>query len=152
MASPVRVGQGDHEVRHVEGEVVVAAVPEYYIRFLLRGLEDLAVVDAGVHDDAAVDVGFVLLAFLDGALMQVEVIVCSEALDCLLGKVAIRHRMPDRYNLKARVDQRLTYIAGGLALSHTGADRADRNHRRFGLDHGRGRSHQTEIGARRIDH
>ncbi len=95
MPGPVGVGDDDLEVGLVEGEVVVAAVPEDDVGFLLGLAEDGPVVDAGVDDDAVVDVGLVLLALLDRALVLVEVGVGGEALDLLLDEVAVGHRVAD---------------------------------------------------------
>ena len=50
VAGPVRVDDDDLQVGLVEGEVVVAAVPEDDVGFLLGLAEDGLVVDAGVDD------------------------------------------------------------------------------------------------------
>ena len=62
---------GDVEVRPVERQVVVPTVPEQDVALLLGLLEDRSVVDARVHDRAGVDVGLVLLPFLDRLAVEV---------------------------------------------------------------------------------
>ena len=80
---PEGIGHGDVEIRPVERQVVVPAVPEQDIALPLRLLEDRAVVDARVDDRAGVDVRLVLLALLDRHPGPVEVLQRLEALDPL---------------------------------------------------------------------
>ena len=101
VAGPVGIDDDDLEVGFVEGEVVVAAVPEDDVGFFFGFAEDGFVVDAGVDDDPGLDVGFVLLALLDRALVLGQVVVGGEPLDFLLGQVAVGHGMADGGHLAA---------------------------------------------------
>ena len=145
---PVRVDDHDLEVRLVERQVVVPAVPDDDVGLLLRLGEDRAVVDAGIDDDPLDDVGLVLLALLDGALVPVHVLERREALDLLLHEVAVRHRVPDDRELLAHLEQDVGHPAGGLALPAARADRADRDDREPALDHRPVRADQLEVGPR----
>jgi len=80
VARPVRIGHHDVEVRPDEREVVVAAVPEDHARLLLGAVEDPLVVHSGEDHVAPGDVGLVLLALLDGAVLIVHVAHAREAL------------------------------------------------------------------------
>jgi len=93
VARPQGVGHHDLQVGLVEGEVVVAAVPEDDVGFLLGLAQDGLVIHAGVDDDAGHDMGLVLLALLDRAFVAVEVGQLGVALDLLDGQVAVGHGM-----------------------------------------------------------
>ncbi len=93
MAGTMRVHKGDIKIRLVEREIVVAAVPEYDVGFLLGFTENGFVVDACVHYDAAIDMGLVLFPFLDGAVVQIEIFVGGKALDLLLCQIPVWHWM-----------------------------------------------------------
>ncbi len=84
VTGPVRVGHHDLEVGPVEGQVVVAAIPEDDVGLFLGLGQDRAIVHSGIDDAARHDVGFVLLALLDRALVTVEVVHHREALHPLL--------------------------------------------------------------------
>jgi len=57
LRRPQGVGDGDVEIRPDEGKIVVAAVPDDYLGFHLRGGDDRGVVDAGVDDITGSDMG-----------------------------------------------------------------------------------------------
>jgi hypothetical protein len=63
-----RIGHDDEEVRGHEREVVVAPVPDDDVGLGGCPLEDVGVVDAGVHHHAELDGSLVLLALLDGGV------------------------------------------------------------------------------------
>ena len=95
VARPVRI-YNDHVQRRLdEGRVVVAAVPDDHVRFLLGEREHGRAVDAGEDDVALREMGLVLLALLDRALGRVEIRVAREALDGLPLQVAVGHRVAD---------------------------------------------------------
>src|SRR5512140_2777625 len=146
VPGPVRVGDDDLEVRLVERKVVVAAVPKDDVGFLLGLLEDGAVVDAGVDDDALVDVGLVLFALLDRRLVLVEVGVGGEALDRLLGQIAIGHGVPDGGHAAAFLLKDGGDAAAGLALAGTGPDGANGDDGPAALDHRGAGAEQDEVG------
>ncbi len=75
--------------------------------------------------------GLVLLPLLNGALVSIEVFICSETLDCLLGKVAIGHRVPDRHHFQTCINQGLAHVASRLALADPGAHRNNGYNRNF---------------------
>ena len=135
------------QVGNIEGEIVVAAVPQDDVHFLFSLPEDGFVIDTGIDDDAIIDVGFVFFAFLDGAFVLVEVLVGCEALHLLFDQVAVGHRMTDGGHLVAHVAQDQRNPAGGLALAGTGAHGADRHDRLGRFDLGVLRAHQAEIRA-----
>ena len=151
VARPQRVGHHDLQVGLVEGEVVVAAVPEDDVGFLLGLAQDGLVIHAGVDDDAGHDMGLVLLALLDRAFVAVEVGQLGVALDLLDGQVAVGHGMADGGHAAALGLEDLGHLARGLALAAPGADGADRDHRPGALDHGVLGAEQDERGARGLD-
>ena len=147
MAGAVRVGHHDRQVGLVEGEIVVAAIPQDDIHFLLGLAQDGFVIHAGVDDHAVIEVRFVLLALFDGALVLVQVGIIGEALHLLRDQVAVGHGVADGGHLVAHVAQDQRNAPGGLALARTGAHRADRNDRLGRFEHGRVGTHQAEIRA-----
>jgi hypothetical protein len=62
VASPVRIHQNDMRVRHEEGRVVVAAVPDEHVGLGLHHLQDLRVVHAHENDAPRGELRLVLLA------------------------------------------------------------------------------------------
>ena len=151
VADAQRIGDDDVQVRCIEGRVVVPAVPEDDIGLGLGLRQDVAVVDARVDDRAADDVRFVLLDFLDRALVLLEVGNRREALDPLLLQVAIGHRVPDGGDLQAVLLEDAGDAPGGLALAGAGADGADRDHRLGAHEHRVGGGQQLEAGPGRVD-
>ncbi len=151
VARPQGVGHDDLEIGFIEGEVVVAAVPEDDVRFLLGFAEDGLVIDARVDDDPGDDMGLVLLALLDGAFVPVEVGQLGVALDLLDGQVAVGHGMADGGHAAALGLKNVGHLAGSLALAAAGADGADRDHRLGALDHGVLGPEQDERGPGGLD-
>ena len=141
VAGTVRVGDGDVQVGGVEAEVVVAAVPEDDVGFLLGLAHDGLVVDAGVDHVAGHDVRLVLLHLLDGALVLLEVVDRRVALHALGDEVAVRHGVTDADDLLAGLAQHGLDLARGLALAGAGAHGADGDHRLGALDHDLVRAH-----------
>jgi hypothetical protein len=80
VAGAVRVSDDNLQVRNVEGEVVVAAIPQDDVDFFFGGAQDFLVIDTGIDDHAVIDVRFVLFALFDGAFVLVQVVVVREAL------------------------------------------------------------------------
>ena len=150
VAGTVRVGDGDVQVGGVEAEVVVAAVPEDDVGFLLGLAHDGLVVDAGVDHVAGHDVRLVLFHLLDGALVLLEVVEGRVALHALGDEVAVRHGVTDADDLLAGLAQHGLDLARGLALAGAGAHGADGDHRLGALDHDLVRAHQHEVGAERV--
>ncbi|MET0715014.1 MAG: hypothetical protein ABWY57_08865 [Mycetocola sp.] len=89
MPGPEGIGHGDVEVRPVERQVVVPTFPEQDVALLLGLLEDRSVVDARVHDRAGLDVGLVLLPFLNRHVGAVEVL---ERLELCLARQRVSGR------------------------------------------------------------
>ena len=77
----------DREVGLVEREVVIAAVPRM-TSASFSAFQNLAVVDAGITI-MPLSIWAHLPPLLNGALVSIEVFICSGKLDCLLGKVAM---------------------------------------------------------------
>jgi hypothetical protein len=90
----MRIDDDDVQVGLDERRVVVAAVPEDDVRFLLRRAQDALVVDAGEDEVPLGEVGLVLLSFLDRGVGRVEILVALEPLHGLLRQVAVRHGVP----------------------------------------------------------
>ena len=146
---PQRIRDDDAHGRPVEREVVVPAVPEQDVALRLRLRQDVGVVDAGVDDRAGRDVRLVLLALLDRGLVAVEVLERRVALHALGVQVAVRHRVPHRDDPLARVLQHAGDRARRLALAGAGAHGADRHDGNVGIEHGRVRPQEHEVGAGR---
>src|SRR5439155_10613983 len=119
----------DLDVRLVEGQVVVAAVPDDDVGLTLRLLQDGAVIDAGIDDRAVLEVRLVFLAFFDGALVPVEVLEGGEALHALLHEIAVGHRVTHRHDAPPLVEELPADAARRLALARAGAHRAHRHDR-----------------------
>ena len=151
VPGPVGVRHHDLQPRPVEGQVVVAAVPDDDLRLLLRLGQDGPVVHARVDHAARRDVRLVLLPLLDGAAVPVQVLHDREALDALPRDVAVRHGVADRHHLAALVAQDADHAPRGLALAAARAHRAHRDHRHAGLEHAGVRPDQPEIGPRGQD-
>src|SRR6476661_1260634 len=93
VSRPERIHQGDPHGRAVEREIVVAAVPQQHVAFGLRLLQDRSVVDPRVDDGPRHDVRLILLAFLDRAVVAVEVGELGVPLHALRREVPVRHRV-----------------------------------------------------------
>ena len=152
VSRPVRVDDDDVNVRLDERRVVVAAVPDDDVGFLLGGLEDRCVVDAGEDEVALGEVRLVLLALLDRAVGVLEILVALEALDDLLRQVAVRHRVAENGDALAVVPEQLGDAARRLALARARADGADRRDRLRRRDHRvvRGEELEARAGSERL--
>ena len=93
MPRTVRINDHDFQIGNIERSVVVTPVPQNDIRFFLRLAENLLVIHSRIHHGPLADVRFILFAFLDGALLQVEVFHGGEPLHSLRRKIAVRHGM-----------------------------------------------------------
>ena len=148
MAGPKRIDDHYEQIRPEEREVVVSAVPDHDVGLLLRLLEDLAVVDTGVHDHPQLDGALVLLTLLDRGLGHVDVDLRREPLDAHRLEIPVGHRMPHERDTDAAFEQDLADVAARLALAGTGSDGAHGNHRLRALEHRRLRAEQPEVGSR----
>ena len=146
VAGAQRIGHDHEEVRPVEREVVVAAVPDDDVGLLLRLAEDGLVVDAGVEDAAGVEVRLVLLALLDGRLVPVEVRVGRESLDALLDEVAVGHRVADDDDAEALLLEQAGEVARGLALAGAGPGGPGGDERLAAGDHRADGPQEHEVG------
>ena len=99
MPRTVRIHDNDFQVGGIEGSIVIASVPQNDIRFFLGPLENFFVVHSRIHHGPLADVRFILFAFLDRALLQVEVLHGGETLHSLRRKVSIRHGMANDHRL-----------------------------------------------------
>jgi hypothetical protein len=95
VARPMGVDDHDVQVRADERGVVVAAVPEDDVGFLFGGSQDPLVVDSREDEVALGEMGLVLLPLFDRRVGRLEVLVPLEALDGLLGQVAVGHRVAE---------------------------------------------------------
>src|SRR5512134_1765387 len=64
VAHAQRIGHDDVEIGLVEGQVVVAAVPQHHVRLVFGARQDRRVIHAGVDDGAVDDVRFVFFDLL----------------------------------------------------------------------------------------
>ena len=103
VTGPQRVDQNDVEARPDEREVVVSAVPQDDVRFIVDNIEDAGIVDSSIDQVADCEVRLIVLALLYGALRFIEVGHDFESLDRLTLEVAVGHRMADRHDAKATV-------------------------------------------------
>src|SRR5581483_6920976 len=88
----------DHDyvtVRLEEWQIVVAAVPEHNVGFLLGLPQDTLIIDPGIDHYAAIQMWFIFFAFFDSHVVAIKVVVAGEALDGLPGEIAVGHRMAD---------------------------------------------------------
>ena len=83
VARAVGVSHDDFEVGPVEGSVVVAAIPQNQLRFLLGLAKNRLVIDARIDHRVLADMRFVLLALLNRAAPGFQVLECGKALDAL---------------------------------------------------------------------
>ena len=63
----------------------------HLLRYVGTLAEDLFVVDSRIHDGSPADMRFILFAFLDGALMKIEILHSGEALNRLRHQISVRH-------------------------------------------------------------
>lgn len=145
------VDDDDLEVACIERGVVVAAVPEDDLGFLLGLVEDGLVVDTGVDDVAGGDVGLVLLHLFDGAVVLLEVLEGCEALDLLLDQVTVGHGVADGDDFLAGLEQGVDNLARGLALAAAGAHGGDADQGLVALDGHLGTAEQGEAGPGGVD-
>ena len=129
MSGAVRVGHGDPQIRLVERRIVIAAVPDNHVRFLLGLFQYRRVVDARVDDYAVAQVRLVLLTFLDGAVVQVEVVIRCKTLHRLPCQVAVGHRVANSDGFLAHVGQDMRDATRHLALAATRPYRGHGDHR-----------------------
>ena len=107
------IDKNDLQVGSDERKVVIAAIPENYIRLALRGNQDAAIIDTGEHDAARYNVRLVLLTFLDRACGRIQV-GSGEALDGLPFQYAIGHGMAQYSGSKPSLLQECGQPTGGL--------------------------------------
>src|SRR6476469_1060377 len=125
VARPERVYDHDLQVRLVEGEVVVAAVPDNNVGLLLGLSQYCSIVYARVDDSAEVYIRLVLLALLNCRFVQVQVIIGCKALHGLLGQIAIGHGVAHGDDALARLTEDLDDLTRGLTLAGAGAYSTD---------------------------
>lgn len=101
----MRIGDHDVQIGDEEGQIVVAAIPQDDIRLVFGAGEDGGVIHAGEDHVTVIEVRLVLLALLDGGLVQVEVGVAAEALHGLLAQIAVGHRMAHHDDAPAQLAQ-----------------------------------------------
>ena len=148
VAGAQRIDQHDVQVGANEGKVVVAAVPQDDVGFLLRLCNDRGVIDARVDHRTRGQVRLVFLALLDRAVGGIEIGARREALHRLFFEVAVRHRVTNHRDPEALVPQQPCEPARGLRLAAAGAHRAGRDHRHARFEHGAIGVEQQEIRAR----
>ena len=125
VTRPEGVQDGDVQVRDVEAAVVVASVPQDDIRRRLGLREDGTVVHSREDQVAIVDMGFVLLALLDGGLVEVQVAVGLEPLDRLLLQITVWHGVTYDGNTLAHLLDDRRHRAGGLGFARSRSGGAD---------------------------
>ena len=131
------------------GKVVVAAVPNDDVGLLLGLLEDVGVVDTGVHDHAELNRCLVLLSLLNGRVRGVDVLDRREALHAHRLEIAVGHRMANKSNRETGVDKNLADSSAGLALPATRANGTDGDDRLGAVQHRRLGAEEGEVGASR---
>ncbi len=105
------VNDRDGQIRFVERHVIVAAVPHHHIGLFLRLSQDGFIVYPGVDDGAFDNMRFVFFHFFHGAVESVQILDGSVALDLLLDKVAVGHRMTDGHDTKPLAAEEAAHFA-----------------------------------------
>jgi hypothetical protein len=145
VAGPVGVDQRNVEVGTIKRRVIVAAVPQDDVGFLLGLADDHFVIDARVDDNAIVDMGLVFLALFDRAAVAIEVLVGLETLAGLLGEVTVGHRVTDRHHPLTHSLEKARYVPRCLRFTDAGAHSGDGDDRFGRLDHCLGGRAHTEM-------
>ncbi len=73
ISGPVRVHQHNFEVGLEKGKIIVASVPKYDVRLLLRFLQYFLVVHSGINRQSQIDIGLVLFHFLKRAIVLFKI-------------------------------------------------------------------------------
>jgi hypothetical protein len=146
MSWPTCIRKHHVQVWNEERQVVVPAIPDQNIGFLFGPSEDLLIVDTSEHRDAGFDQRLILLAFLQGAVVPIQVRQFAEPLHRLSGQVAIGHGMANRHDSVAEIAEYTTNVSGSGAFAGAGTDSAKSDHR-FGRPQLRvARTQQAEVG------
>jgi len=149
MLGAVRVHHRDQQIGRVERKIVVAPVPEQDLRFPLSGLEDPAVVHAGIDHVPRCQQRLELLPLFDGGMKPLQILGGRKALDRLLDQVTVRHRVAHHHHPASRFPQDRRNPPGGLALAGAGPRRTDGHDRDRRAEHGMPRTQQQVIRSRR---
>lgn len=150
MALPMGIHHDEVEIGPEEGGVIVAPVPEEDVRFLFGFPQDALVVDARIDDEALVEERLELLAFLDGAVVAVEILVAAETLADLPGEFPVRHGMSDRDRPLAQLPEQPHQKSGRLRFARSRANRRDGDDGSQRTEHCAGRGGGREMSARRV--
>src|SRR5690554_8166754 len=125
MPRTVRINKDYLQLGTVERQVVVAAVPQDHIGFLLRLIQYFLVVDTGINHKASFDVRFILLPLLDGAVVFIQIVIGSKPLASLFFQVAVWHGMADNNQLFPHRLHDFRHFPCGLAFTYPGPDGAN---------------------------
>ena len=135
VSGTMRIDDDDVEVGLDERRVVVAAVPEDDVRFLLRRAQDALVVDAREDEVALGEMRLVLLALLDRRVRCLEILIALEPLYRLFRQIAVRHGMAQHGDALPGFAEQFGDAPSRLALARARADSADRHRRLRGSEH-----------------
>ncbi len=145
VIGPVWIDHDDQEIRPIERQVVVPAVPDDDVRLLLRLPQDALVVHARVDHGTRPQVGLVLLSLLDRHVVPIQVVRRREPLRHLSPQIAVRHGMPHGYDPFPHRAQDGGDAPTGLALPRAGPRRAHRDHRHGGFEHRLARPQEQKV-------
>ncbi len=147
MVGAQRVHHGNEQVGLIEGQIVVAAIPNDNVGFLFGLAQNGLVVHAGVDHAAGNHMRLILFAFFNRHIVQFHVIHGGKALHGLLREVAVGHGVAYGHDALAHCAQDANDAAAGLALACARARGADGNHGLGGFHHGVLGAKQHEVGA-----
>src|SRR5690349_1107119 len=151
MAGTVWICHHDFKIGSIERCVVVSAVPENYVGFLLSAAENSFVVHARVYDRSLLNMGFVFFPLFDRAFVEFEIFDGGKALDGLGRKISVWHRVPNNDGLPALAAKFFSHKARDWAFAATGPNSTDGNdwNSRFDLSTIRTKEPKVSSGSHR---
>ena len=85
------IDDDDVKVRAIEGEIVIAAIPQNYVGFCFGLIEDSPVIDTRIDDGPGPNMWLVFLPLFNGAIRAPKFLDRFEPLNPLPCQISIRH-------------------------------------------------------------
>src|SRR5271157_2543036 len=131
MTRSKRVNDNDLQIRVVEWEIIVSAIPQNDISLLLSLAQNLLIIYASVDDVTYVDVRLIFFPLFNRTLISLQVIVRSETLANLIREYSVRHRVTDNNHPPKILLERSRNGSRNRALTNPSPDTANGNHRQI---------------------